>query len=259
MSMAEAPIEHMPCEIISEIVSYVPYDLWLPLRFVKLFAAHVTRREDVQQGPFFRFKPQYPQRYAVEQCGKVAATQPLLCWLHDELHMPWTASIFEGAARGNDVELCRWLRDDIRCPIVEQQHYNNIACSAIAKRHHAMLRWLLHAGICRADRYMEYAACMYNFRALKLLYSWGGELGTQLCISATSVGNLEMVQWIHEVSRCPLKDGWTSVAAQAAIGGWVHILQWLVENDNSLASINWHSEYVSALVREWARSRGFLE
>jgi hypothetical protein len=132
-------------------------------------------------------------------------------WHWERGNCPWDKYTCSYAARGGQLEVLKWLRED-DCP------WDKYTCSAAADGGHLeILQWARENGCPWNEWTCAYAAEGGHLETLKWLRENGCPWDEWTCVYAAHRGNLEVLKWARENS-CP----WDELTRQrAASKGYV--------------------------------------
>ena len=146
----------------------------------------------------------------------------------------WDEKTTTNAIQGGYLHILRWARScNPPCPLVEN------ACDLAIKANDLdVLKWLIEQGcMLELDHafdtwitfHREDTCSTYNSNKhyLQFLYDSGCAVNETTMEYAARNGDLDMVQWLRNVTNCPWD---ASTCACAARGGHLHVLKWVRQN-----------------------------
>ncbi|QIN54464.1 ankyrin repeat-containing protein [Cedratvirus kamchatka] len=205
----------------------------------------------------------------------------MLQWCKERLSKDYFAcceyELYEAAIKSREVKVFQWIKDNLFAPetnfteyiaevgfldglkwYVAQNKYPDLTCFhlSVYNKHIEVVRYLLSLDVETDDQLCTTATTVGDLDMLKLLIEKGCLCNEETFSQAAFSGNLEMCKWLKERGFV-----WNEqVCAQAALAGHLELLQWLRdngcpwnENTPAFAARGGHLELL-----QWVMSNGCL-
>jgi hypothetical protein len=177
----------------------------------------------------------------------------VLRWLRESRHK-WSSRTIWAAAHYNHTEALIWLHDN-GCP-----HEPNVFAEIVRHRNIETLKSFRERGFSWNVVSCEVAAEQGKLEVLQWLRSEGCPCDEEASEWAATYGHLQILQYLHSENPKFLSE---NIFWHAALGGHIHILEWLYENAN-IESSEWGSctkaaamnGHINAL--EWLCYHGYV-
>jgi hypothetical protein len=166
-----------------------------------------------------------------QMCVGMRGDQEMLTFMHEQLGMPWTEHVADGAIVAGNITLLQWLYAVINCP-------PSVVSSWLAARHRHchVLRWLHHNEL-KFDRATFFVAASHSYiDIMQCLLELGYKISKQTVGKALCGDAVDALQWVHEI----LHDNiWgivelTELTEAAACCGSVKITNWLIQQHGAV-------------------------
>jgi hypothetical protein len=125
------------------------------------------------------------------------------------------------ACRYNRLDMMKWIcMGNLRYRHIDIETLRMCACTAAEGNAHDVLDWILTRDFTQRRRKRGMSAS--EQRSMELVHLW-----SDVVVAAAAVGNLDIIQKINEKNSSVFT---TRVAITAARGGFVEVIEWLLQN-----------------------------
>jgi hypothetical protein len=225
------------------------------LHFMKTCSSVLTSRSRVRLAidlDFVLNPKSWWCQFSAGQCANMETLEEL----HEQYHMPYTDVVSRGGAQSGNVSKMQWLLDEQQCP-----QPDDLSCFAVHAPTLDMLKWLRQrGGVFTADTCAAAASSHPTLSVLQYLHSEGVALEVSTLVEAMQYeDHLPVLHWLYK-HGCPLSE---EAAITASELGKLDVLTWLHSKD---CPCDYRSLCFEALLRrhtvvvlQWARDNAVID